>query len=163
MFILKIDIGSYTELLFKAFCIYFRFCNCYFHGKINENIIYTLQLVEYHFRVSFLCWLKSGFYQQKIFPAPLCNVRDVLYICIWTKGSVFTSLQASGGKTLPMPSYRADKKCSNATSLDDCLILSHLARRGCTGLWRKGRCQSKYATHPENDIFHGNIFLCVKW
>ena len=38
----------------------------------------TFWLIKYHFRVSFL-WSKSGFYHQRIFPVPLCNVKDVLW------------------------------------------------------------------------------------
>ena len=42
MFISKINIGSYTDLLFKACCLHPKFCNCLFHRKLTENIINTL-------------------------------------------------------------------------------------------------------------------------
>ena len=52
MFISKINIGSYTDC-----CIHFKFCNCLSHQKLTDNIINTLQPVEFRFHDSFL-WSK---------------------------------------------------------------------------------------------------------
>ena len=68
MFILKINIGSYTELLLKAFCINLYSQIFYFIG--NENIMHTLWPVEFHFWDSFL-WSKGGIYQQMIFSSAM--------------------------------------------------------------------------------------------
>ena len=55
-----INIGSYTELLFNAFCKNFQLGKCLFHRE------FKFLLVVFHFWFGF-CQSKSGFYQRRIF------------------------------------------------------------------------------------------------
>ena len=48
-----INIGSYAELLPKAFCIDFKLGKCLFHRKFNAKIIITPILFAFHFRIGF--------------------------------------------------------------------------------------------------------------
>ena len=61
MFYWMINIWSYAGLLFKAFCIDFKFAKCLIHQKFNAKINITLLLVAFHFQFGF-CRSKSGFY-----------------------------------------------------------------------------------------------------
>ena len=48
-----INIGSFTDFLFKAFCIDFKFRKCLFHQKFDAKNIITPIPVAFHFQVGF--------------------------------------------------------------------------------------------------------------